>query len=181
MQFLFFSRSRQNCAFAELWHGFTVDFKRQTQIPAYQKYINRITPELMLHLAGCVFCSRKSKKKPSKLNIYAVCCCVCYGKTIVMLHCSVYFSQNTSVLVSFLWLHLNKPTVIIKMSSWNGWIGGNWWRFEGAPFRWCPSHVQNKCYDFFFTSSASSGPSLIVCCSVGEPLSQQCHVFDLFF
>lgn len=131
MQFLFFSRSRQNCAFAELWHGFTVDFKRQTQIPTYQKYINRITPELMLHLAGCVFCSRKSKKKPSKLNIYAVCCCVCYGKTIVMLHCSVYFSQNTSVLVSFLWLHLNKPTVIIKMSSWNGWIGGNWWRFEG--------------------------------------------------
>lgn len=137
----------------------------------------------------CV-CSRKSKKNPSKLNIYAECCCVRYGKTIAMLHCSVYFSQNTSALVSFLWLHLNKPTMIIKMTNWNRWIIGNWWRFKGLlywrvwPFRCCPLtfstalHVQNKCYDFFFTSSASSGPTLIVYCNVGEPLnSAMCLIF----
>lgn len=49
----------------------------------------------MFHLVVCVL--QEKQEKLSKLNIYAVCCCVRYGKFIAMLHCSVYFNQNTSM------------------------------------------------------------------------------------
>lgn len=61
---------------------------------------------------------QEKQEKLSKLNIYAVCCCVLYGKTIAMLHCSVYFNQNTSVLVSFLCLTNGDHVKLKQVNHW---------------------------------------------------------------